>query len=182
MDRQSISIVEKISWKFDATVLTHPFSLSGLRDALNRLLGNRRQALKSTEKVSESSDVKFYGHVLLVEDNMVNQLVAKSMLELVGLTCDLAENGEEAVAAISNDKDYDLVLMDVQMPVMDGYQATRTIREKGFSDLVICGLSANALAQDLDAAKEAGMTDYMTKPMELEKLYAMLGQYLKRQE
>ncbi len=182
MDRQPTNIVEKISWKFDATVLTHPFSLSGLRDALNRLLGNGLQALKSAEKDSESSEVRFYGHVLLVEDNMVNQLVAKSMLELAGLSCDLAENGEEAVAAISNDKDYDLVLMDVQMPVMDGYQATRAIREKGFTDLVICGLSANALAQDLDAAKEAGMTDYMTKPMELEKLYAMLDQYLKRQE
>jgi CheY-like chemotaxis protein len=68
--------------------------------------------------------------------------------------------------------------MDIQMPIMDGYQATREIRTAGYNDLLICGLSANAMAQDLSLAKEAGMDDYLTKPIEVDVLRKVLKKYL----
>jgi two-component system, sensor histidine kinase SagS len=120
----------------------------------------------------------FSGHTLLAEDNPINQLVAQQMIEMLGLSCDIAENGAEAVEAIAKDTHYDLVLMDVQMPIMDGYEAMKTIRHMGKSDLVICGLSANAMPQDIEKAKAAGMTDYLTKPIESERLIGMFAKYL----
>lgn len=99
------------------------------------------------------------------------------MLETLGLTFDTAENGEEAIEWVTNHQ-YDLVLMDVQMPKMDGYTATQKLRELGFNELVICGLSANALKEDLAKAKESGMTDYLTKPLVIDNLFKTLSRYL----
>ena len=120
-----------------------------------------------------------YGHVLLVEDNKINQLVAGDMLESIGLSFDIAEDGLQALSVVKNNAAaYDLIFMDVQMPNMDGYEATKAIRELGFNDLIICGLSANALKEDLERADEVGMTDYLTKPLIIDKLYEVSKKYL----
>ncbi|MHB1185173.1 MAG: ATP-binding protein [Desulfobulbia bacterium] len=120
------------------------------------------------------------GHILLVEDNKVNQMVAAKMLDAMGLTVDLAENGEKALAALAG-KHYDLVLMDCQMPVLDGYQATRAFRAqepKGKRPLPIIAMTANAMQGDREKCLEAGMNDYLAKPVKKELLRKLLGQWL----
>ncbi|MHB1378096.1 MAG: ATP-binding protein [Desulfurivibrionaceae bacterium] len=120
------------------------------------------------------------GHILLVEDNKVNQMVAAKMLGGMGLTVDLAENGEKALAALAG-KHYDLVLMDCQMPVLDGYQATRAFRlqeVKGERRLPIIAMTANAMQGDREKCLEAGMDDYLAKPVKKELLRKLLGQWL----
>lgn len=106
---------------------------------------------------------QYQGHVLLVEDNSINQAVAGEMLRQLGLTFDIAEDGQQALTKISNSLQYDLIFMDIQMPIMDGYEATRKLREIGPDSLIICGLSANAMIQDYEKATQAGMDDYIVK-------------------
>ncbi|GHB59171.1 hypothetical protein GCM10008107_05390 [Psychrosphaera saromensis] len=124
---------------------------------------------------------RYKGHILLVEDNKINQLVAGSMLSNFGLSYDVAEDGEQAVTKLQNNPEYDLVFMDVQMPVLDGYGATIKLRESGFKDLIICGLSANAMRSDFERAKEVGMNDYLTKPIDKDEVELILQKYLTRQ-
>ena len=158
-------------------VLAHPFSPHQFTEYLSRVLStdpDLEYEVLSQTIVQQS----FQGKVLLVEDNSINQLVAGEMLETFGLKFDLAEDGEQAVKRILSGGEYDIVLMDVQMPIMDGYEATRKIRSEGYADIVICGLSANALREDLEAANAAGMTDYLTKPLQIDALRKILQKYL----
>jgi signal transduction histidine kinase/CheY-like chemotaxis protein len=117
--------------------------------------------------------VPLRGHVLLVEDNVVNLEIAAAMLESFGCTWDTAENGIEAVAA-AEARCYDAILMDCQMPVMDGFDATRRIRERGSAAgrlrVPIIALTANALAGDREACLAAGMDDYVPKPLRKDAL------------
>jgi signal transduction histidine kinase len=120
------------------------------------------------------------GRILLVEDNKVNQMVASKMLAAMGLTVDLAENGEKALAALADTR-YDLVLMDCQMPVLDGYEATRAFRHqepKSGKRLPIIAMTANAMEGDRQKCLEAGMDDYIAKPVKKELLRKLLGQWL----
>jgi len=120
------------------------------------------------------------GHVLLVEDNKVNQMVASRMLTGMGVTVDLAENGEKALAALARNR-YDLVLMDCQMPVLDGYEATRAFRSQepqGAKRLPIIAMTAHAMEGDRRKCLEAGMDDYLAKPVKKELLRKLLGQWL----
>ncbi|AWB66906.1 hybrid sensor histidine kinase/response regulator [Saccharobesus litoralis] len=121
---------------------------------------------------------KFSGHVLLVDDNDINRIVAGEMLSTFGVTYDEAINGQEAVDMVHNNTHYDLVLMDIQMPILDGYQATTKIFEQGFTQLKICALSANAMKKDIDKAYEIGMIDYLTKPLQVADVQAILHKYL----
>ena len=109
--------------------------------------------------------------ILVVEDNPVNRKVALRMLQRLGMEADVAENGSEAVRRVL-EKGYDIVLMDLQMPVMDGLTATRAIREQASaaSQPRIVALTANALGEDARRCEEAGMDDYLTKPIELDTL------------
>lgn len=116
-----------------------------------------------------------------MEDNNINQLVTGEMLTNLGLTFDIAEDGKQAVQKVENAPQYDLILMDVQMPVMDGYEATTQLREKGFTGVPIIGLSANAMKEDKQSAIDAGMNDYLTKPIKQKSLIGMLKQYLGKQ-
>jgi len=117
--------------------------------------------------------------ILLVEDNLVNQKVALIHLRKLGYSADVANNGSEAVAAVEK-KQYDLVLMDVQMPEMDGYEATRTIRGMGSSAglLPIVAMTANAMKGDREKCLEAGMDDYLSKPVDAEKLKEKLHKWM----
>jgi CheY-like chemotaxis protein len=114
--------------------------------------------------------------VLLVEDNATNRYVATALLAKIGATVDLAEDGRQAIEAIAA-QNYDLVLMDMQMPIMDGLEATRRLRRDGYS-IPIVGVTANAFVSDREACLSAGMNDFMTKPVTLAKLEAMLSKWL----
>lgn len=121
----------------------------------------------------DSADIRGL-NVLLVEDNKLNQVVARTLLEKQGVTVMIANNGQEAVDAILGDgKTFDAVLMDLDMPVMDGKQATRIIREKiSAENLPIIALTANAMATDMQRCLEIGMNAYLTKPIVPKDLFA----------
>ena len=105
--------------------------------------------------------------ILVVEDNLVNQKVAVALLAKMGYQADVSANGQEALEALTKTA-YDLILMDCQMPVKDGYETTRTIRklESPLSKIPIIAMTANAMAGDDEKCYEAGMDDYMTKPID----------------
>ena len=115
--------------------------------------------------------------VLLAEDNAVNQLVARKLLAKLGIEVEIAANGEEAIEALRGTR-FDLVLMDCQMPVMDGFEATRRIRDRAsgvLNPLVpIVAMTANAMRGDRERCLEAGMTDYLSKPVNPADLAAVV--------
>jgi CheY-like chemotaxis protein len=117
--------------------------------------------------------------VLVAEDNTVNQLVVGAMLERLGMTVVVVHDGGEAVAALETDA-FDLVLMDCQMPAMDGYEATRRIRSAGHAraQVPIVALTAHALAEDRQRCDEAGMNGYLSKPVTLHALADVLRRHL----
>jgi signal transduction histidine kinase/CheY-like chemotaxis protein len=119
-------------------------------------------------------------HVLLAEDNEVNRMVAVKMLQSLGCTVDVAVNGEEAVKKALQSH-YDIILMDVQMPEMDGYEATRRIREAERTTgerRIIIAMTAHSMESDRRACLEAGMDDYLSKPVKRERLAEMLAKWL----
>ena len=120
--------------------------------------------------------------ILLVEDNEINQEVAMGQLEDAEAFVDLAENGEVALRMI-RDNDYDAVLMDMQMPVMDGLDATRVIRSNPrFEHLPIIAMTANAMASDRTLCLEAGMNDHIAKPIDPDQLFGVLLKWVRRAE
>lgn len=122
----------------------------------------------------------FYdGRVLLVEDNPANQMVARTMLEKVGLDVDMAANGEEAVDAVRG-RQYDIVLMDIGMPVMDGIQATHAIRglDRSISGVPIVAMTAQVMRGDREKLLAEGMDDYLPKPFAKPQLLDMIGKWI----
>ncbi len=115
-------------------------------------------------------------HILLVEDNPINQEVARDLLEAVGFVIDVAANGAEAIECVLNTH-YDLILMDMQMPVMDGLTATRKLRDEGCSAPILA-MTANAFGEDRRRCLEAGMNDHIAKPVNPENLYAAMVKWL----
>jgi CheY-like chemotaxis protein len=123
--------------------------------------------------------------ILLVEDNEMNRQIACDVLADYGLKVFTAENGHEAVEMVkaSTPGQYDLVLMDVQMPVMDGFAAThaiRSLKEKFKSNIPIIAMTANAFEEDRRAAFDAGMNEHIAKPIDLEKMKYILARFLKK--
>jgi two-component system sensor histidine kinase/response regulator len=109
-------------------------------------------------------------HVLLVEDNQLNREVATGLLEGAPVTVSTADNGEVAIRMLNEKPKYDMVLMDMQMPAMDGLTATRAIRQNSqFKDLPIIAMTANAMAGDREKCLEAGMNDHLAKPIDPDK-------------
>ncbi|WP_063376062.1 response regulator [Pseudoalteromonas luteoviolacea] len=161
---------------------TKPFT----QHDLEKLIESRQSKLHNSENDNPCDENRFAGQrVLLVEDNPVNQLVAKKMLDSLGLQPELASNGKEAIqilAAHGGENSFALVLMDCQMPEMDGFEATKRIRRglggESYLDIPILALTANAMKGDKEACLEAGMDDYITKPIQLESLVSALSKYL----
>lgn len=121
--------------------------------------------------------------LLLVEDNQVNLRIEKRLLSRAGYTVETAENGQIAVDRVSLSEPgyYDAILMDIQMPVMDGYEAARAIRaleNRERSGIPIVALTANAFQEDLEAAKQAGMDAHVAKPVDVKKLLSALRSVL----
>ncbi|MCB1216474.1 response regulator [bacterium] len=162
--------------------LPKPFRQEQLAGVLRILLGRgtlqdeRSEELVTRHTVAENrSDYR----ILLVEDNVINQKVAMNLLSRWELSADVAENGEEGVAAVGR-KEYDLVLMDIQMPRLDGLQATERIRQlPGRRGRVpIVAMTANALKGDRERYMQAGMDEYIPKPIDVEQLRLVLEKYL----
>jgi len=117
-------------------------------------------------------------HILLVEDNLINQQVASEFLEQAKFIVDIANDGQEALDKLSQDS-YDCVLMDIQMPVMDGYTATREIRKQNkYKDLPVLAMTANDMVEDKVQAQEAGMNDHITKPINPQELFSILLKWI----
>lgn len=136
------------------------------------------------EKVS-ADEVDFNGKkILLVEDIEVNREIAIMILEEVGFEVDYAVNGKDAVNKVAAAKvgDYDLILMDIQMPIMNGYDAARAIRNlpnKKIAEIPIIAMTANAFSEDVQAAKNAGMNGHIAKPLDVPKMMEVLAEFLR---
>ena len=149
-----------------------PLFMSQLRDLLIN-------PVPKTEPVAEKTVGPNGKRILLVEDNALNQEIAQTILEDAGFEIDTAEDGAVAVAKMEQAApgQYDLILMDVQMPVMDGYEATRRIRalnRPGINSIPIVAMTANAFEEDREKSYEAGMNGYLTKPVRVEALMEMV--------
>jgi PAS domain S-box-containing protein len=161
-------------------VLLKPLTGTTLKDGLSRLL--QREGPRSHSDRVDATEARlraaYLGRtVLLVEDNPINQEVAVSLLEAAGVAVDTCDNGQQAVDQ-TLEKDYALVLMDVQMPVMDGLQATRLIRARSGDSLPIIAMTADAFGEDQLACLEAGMNDHLAKPVDPELLFSALMRWL----
>lgn|GEM_PF-1719857 len=155
-------------------VLTKPVTPLAIFDVVSSILQPEVQPFYNVS----STKVSLAGRVfLLVEDNEINQLVVQHILEGVGAEVVITSNGREALEKLSNAKNsFDAVLMDVQMPEMDGYEATRAIRGKlGLTDLPIIAITANVLPTDRERSKEAGMTAHIAKPIDVKELFSVLA-------
>ena len=150
-----------------------------LRSVLGQESGTQRTGIDELEKQSHEGR-----HILLVEDNELNREIAVELLSYIGVDVEQAADGREAVELVADSAPdyYDLIFMDIQMPVMDGYEAARRIRALPRGDaktIPIVAMTANAFADDIREALEAGMNDHIAKPVEVEKLQEALNKWLK---
>jgi signal transduction histidine kinase/CheY-like chemotaxis protein len=159
--------------------LSKPVLPETLCNLLRHLTGEAMES--DTADAITSTSVDLGGmRVLLVEDNPINQQLAVELLEFRGVTAEVANHGQQALEKISAQSDdyYDLVLMDLQMPVMDGYEATRRLRsDKRYYELPIVAMTAHAMVEERDRCKALGMQDHVSKPIEPDALYAMLSRF-----
>jgi CheY-like chemotaxis protein len=164
-------------------VLIKPVTSSILFDTAAVALGADSERIETTQAGPSFDIDRMRGaRILLVEDNEINQEVAIGQLEDAEAFVDLAENGEVALGMI-RDNEYDAVLMDMQMPVMDGIEATRVIRSNPrFKSLPIIAMTANAMASDRILCLEAGMDDHIAKPIDPDQLFGVLLRWIKRAE
>jgi two-component system sensor histidine kinase/response regulator len=165
-------------------VLIKPVNPSMLFDTTMQLLHQQepsaRRAPPAEQSLHQEVRLRAGARILLVEDNELNQLVACELLAGVGLQVEVADNGQVAVDRVLAQPDaWDLVLMDMQMPVLDGVGATQLLRQTiGPERLVIVAMTANAMQQDRDKCLEAGMQDYVAKPIDPDALWRMLVKWL----
>ena len=159
-----------------------PMFMSDIRDTLMTAIGQKQAEAETAILPTAGSD--FRGrYILLVEDNELNSEIVAEILNEYGFLVDTAENGAEAVEKVKNSKpgNYDLVLMDVQMPVMDGYEATKQIRaldNPALAGITILAMTANAFDEDKKKALECGMDGFLSKPIVIEELISILQKNL----
>ncbi len=157
--------------------IVKPVAPSTLFDTIIKALKPSLMPVKPNSRVENKS---LSGSVLLVEDNRINQQVAEELLKSFGLSVDIAVNGLEAINKVSQCPiAYDVVLMDIQMPEMDGIQATKEIRKSlQFKDLPIIAMTAHAMIGDKEKSLQAGMNEHITKPINPEELHRVLAHWL----
>ena len=165
------------------TVLTKPISLSSLNDALMDVFGRRKLKAGKKKGGATAEDLKLIeglrgARILLTEDNEVNQLVASRILTNAGFEVQIASNGLEALEKLRRET-FDLVLMDIQMPEMDGMTATRKIREMPqFQTLPVVAMTAHAMSGDRELSLKAGMNDHITKPINIPDLFQTMAKWI----
>jgi two-component system, sensor histidine kinase and response regulator len=154
-----------------------------LRDNDGKTGGLTDRTDKIHTQYSVREDLKHSVRILLVEDNPVNQKLAKLMLGKAGYQVEVASNGVEALGTYTATPDaFDLIFMDVQMPEMDGKEATQAIRQRGFDQVPIIAMTAHAMKGDREMCLEAGMNDYITKPIKREAVFAIIEKNIFRKE
>jgi CheY-like chemotaxis protein len=166
--------------------LPKPIKRIRLYKMLERLLGvavGKKEAGAERPKIitqhSILEDAKHSASILLAEDNPVNQKLGVTVLGKAGYSVDVANNGQEAVDKIVADPSrYDIVLMDIQMPELNGLDATQELRKKGFTKIPIIAVTANAMVGDREKCLKAGMNDYIAKPIKREVVLAMLKKWV----
>ena len=162
--------------------LTKPFFVSAFKEKIFEINTAHDQEIQASENAKEHS---LNGvHFLVAEDNEINSEILEELLEVEGAVCHIAENGHLAVEAFKNAPPgtFDAILMDVQMPVMNGYEATLAIRSLEREDaetIPIIAMTANAFAEDVRDAKDAGMNDHIAKPIDMDIVRKTLYKYLK---
>jgi len=167
-----------------SSVLTKPVTPSTLLEAIGEALGKGVVIeTRTTERQDQSTGnvaLLSGARVLLVEDNEMNQDLAGELLTAAGISFMLAENGQQALDILASDESFDGVLMDCQMPVMDGYTATRKIREQArFSRLPVIAMTANAMAGDREQAIACGMNDHISKPLHVATMFATMAKWIR---
>ena len=160
--------------------LVKPVNPSALLDATLEAFGHHVERGLHKGHGAQAADHLRGAHLLLVEDNEINQQVATELLEQAGLKITIANHGREGVDILGAQQDsFDGVLMDIQMPIMDGYSATREIRKDArFKKIPIIAMTANAMAQDRQQALDAGMNDHVAKPIDIKELFEVLGKWI----
>jgi signal transduction histidine kinase/CheY-like chemotaxis protein len=143
---------------------------------VKRCSEEEKNHLASQLKADSAAVMTFEGRVLLVEDNIINQEVAKEHLQAMGFDVEIADNGQVAVEKAQSTQ-FDLILMDIQMPVMDGYQATQAIREFN-ANIPIIALTAAAMIEDRNKALSVGMNDHLAKPIDIDQLKRRLSAFI----
>ncbi len=164
-------------------VLTKPIVNAALLSAMGKALGNdlmlaNQEELKVQNEAQDAGD--FAGlRILLVEDNEMNQELAIELLERVGMCVTLATHGQEALDILAKGNFFDGILMDCQMPIMDGYKATVEIRKNAeFDQLPILAMTANAMVEDREKALAAGMQDHISKPLDIKQMFATIAKWI----
>ena len=162
-------------------LIIKPVNPSALYDSVNKILqlGKKKVAAHKEQKQNDSDHASYLKgkRVLLVEDNEINMELALELLKDVGIECDSAWNGAEAIEKLK-ESTFDLVLMDIQMPIMDGLTASRKIREEINKELPILAMTAHAMKGEREKSLAAGMNDHITKPIDPEHLYMTLRSFL----
>jgi CheY-like chemotaxis protein len=164
-----------------ARIITKPLKQRTLFNAITDTLSNKQSEIptpSSDDKLSSDFAKKFPLRILVAEDNIVNQTLAIRALRKLGYEPELSENGKEAVKKIDT-QHFDVILMDIQMPEMDGFEATRVLRGNHFAHRhhIIVAMTANAMAEDKAACFQAGMDDYISKPIQLNELEDVLRKW-----
>jgi CheY-like chemotaxis protein len=175
-----LSAEDKAEARFDA-MLTKPVRRQALIDALVSLLGVADESAGGQAGDAAPAGPQLCGgHVLLAEDNPINTMLAVTVLEALGCTVDCVVNGGEALEA-ARTAAYDLILMDVHMPEMDGLQATRLIRALGgaHATVPIVAMTADAAASDQERCLAAGMDDFISKPVDIDHLAAVVARWIR---
>jgi signal transduction histidine kinase/DNA-binding response OmpR family regulator/PAS domain-containing protein len=161
-------------------VITKPFTLKALHEVLRELVFQGKPMAKKSPKTRDHGDLVKHlqgSKILLVEDNEVNQLVASRILKKAGFLVSIANNGLEAVKMV-REEEFSLVLMDIQMPEMDGFEATREIRKlPGFEKLPIVAMTAHAMSGDKELSVKAGMNDHINKPIDVSELFKTIAKW-----
>jgi len=167
--------------------LAKPIRGERLYQMLERILAEKGDAVKKDKaeppkimtQHSVLEQIKHSVRILLAEDNPVNQKLAKIMLTKAGYQVEVATNGKEALEKFTaSPDDFDMIFMDVQMPEMDGLEATRAIRERGFDTIPIAAMTAHAIEGDREMCLEAGMDDYISKPIKREVVFQVLQKWV----
>lgn len=166
-----------------AEFLSKPLTPSILLNSILKVKGFNAVQMGKQQKnkqldIDEALQRLAGAHILLVEDNKINQELALELLRGNGMTATLAENGEQAIQALQREQ-YDGILMDCQMPVMDGYEATRRIRDvPQYRDLPIIAMTANAMSGDREKVLASGMNDHIAKPVDINLMFSVMAQWI----
>ena len=164
-------------------LLTKPVTASALLDAcataLGRTLAVRTRSARREEAMVDHRNALAGARILLVEDNVFNQEVAVELLSRAGVAVSVASDGQQALDVLARER-FDAVLMDCQMPVMDGYAATKALRERpSLRTLPVIAMTANAMVGDREAVLAAGMNDHIAKPIVVDEMFATLAKWVK---